>query len=245
MVQSSSGTAAPQKKGKWVETLPEQRDPIHSCRVYPSDNVWGIPTLKPVPLALVPDFLIPFRTRLRDGRSPEGYAVHFYIDDYRFNSAWGKPYAVMNGLKDNFKAVLTPDYSLYIDMPPVLKTFNVYRNRWCGAFWTEHTDLVVIPSLSWDTPDTFEYSFLGVPQNSVVAVKGVANSGNPSNPVHYNLYKQGYTEMVSRLHPSLIIIYGQIPSELSTLAPIRCYPTRWQEIREQRKALKDGIGRKQ
>src|SRR5581483_11728881 len=158
---------------RWVGTsLPEQRDPLHSGLLYPSTNEFGLPDLEHVPLSAVPDYLVPFKTRLRWGRSSKGLAVHFFLDDYRIQSAFTKPYAVLAALLSTYSTVLTPDFSVYTDWPKAMQLWNVYRSRWCGAFWRDKSEgrLTVIPTVQWSTRDSFEYCFLGIPTRSVVAI---------------------------------------------------------------------------
>ncbi len=63
------------QRRSWAATaLAEQRDPLHSTLLYPSSNEYGFPDLEHVPLAAVPDYLVPFRTRLRWGGAAEDSA---------------------------------------------------------------------------------------------------------------------------------------------------------------------------
>lgn len=58
--------------------------------------------------------------------------VHFFLYDYKFERIWKKPDADLEKLKC-YRAVLSPDFSMYIEMAPVLQLYNTFRNRWCGA----------------------------------------------------------------------------------------------------------------
>ena len=42
--------------------------------------------------------------------------LHFFVDDYQFERLWNSPKQYIELLK-KFDAVLTPDFSLYMDMP--------------------------------------------------------------------------------------------------------------------------------
>ena len=44
--------------------------------------------------------------------------VHFFLDDYQIERIWNRPEFYINKLKD-FDCVLTPDFSLYSDMPKI------------------------------------------------------------------------------------------------------------------------------
>ncbi len=59
--------------------------------------------------------------------------VHFFLYDYRFERVWKNPDSDIEKLR-LYKAVLSPDVSMYIEMAPVMQLDNVFRNRWCGAY---------------------------------------------------------------------------------------------------------------
>ena len=56
-----------------------------------------------------------------------------------------------------------------MEMDKWRKIENVAKNRWVGAFWQEH-GLIVIPTISWGKPSTFDYCFDGDEEGSIVAI---------------------------------------------------------------------------
>lgn len=58
--------------------------------------------------------------------------VHFFLDDYKFEVLWNNPEPRIKKLAQ-YRAVLTPQYSLYTEMPMTLQLYNTFRNRWVGA----------------------------------------------------------------------------------------------------------------
>lgn len=60
-----------------------------------------------------------------------------------------------------YKFLLTPDYSLYADMPRAVQLYNVFRNRWRGAYW-QAQGLTVIPTISWSVPKNDEFLIANV-----------------------------------------------------------------------------------
>ena len=73
--------------------------------------------------------------------------VHFFIDDYQFERIWNFPERYIDKLS-KFKAVISPDFSLYTGMSTISQLWNVYRNRFIGAYM-QMKGIEVIPSLSW------------------------------------------------------------------------------------------------
>ena len=61
---------------------------------------------------------LPAKTLLAEEKKNEGR--HFFIDDYQFERIWSAPDKYTCVLK-GFKCVLTPDFLLYLDMPPPMQ----------------------------------------------------------------------------------------------------------------------------
>ncbi len=78
-----------------------------------------------------------------------------------------------------YRAVLTPDYSMYTDMNPTIQLYNTFRNRWVGAYFKEN-GIKVIPTVSWGLENTFDFCFNGIDKGSIVAVSTymVSEHGN-------------------------------------------------------------------
>ena len=137
------------------------------------------------------------------------YIAHFYYDDYKFIQAWREPNKYIDRLKE-FKAVISPDFSLYTDFPLTLQILSCYRRQWCGAYW-QSKGIEVIPDVVWGEEKTFEFCFDGIPKFSTVAVStvGVKNDKDWNNKDD-NLFMRGYNEMLKRLEPKTILFYGSM-----------------------------------
>lgn len=134
--------------------------------------------------------------------------VHFFIDDYRFNRLWINIDRYVNNLK-RFRYVMTPDFSTYTDFPKAIQIYNHYRKHWIGAYLQEN-GVKIIPTISWSTPDSFDWCFDGEPEGGTVAISSV---GCMNEKKKKELFLTGYREMVQRLHPESIIFYGNVPDE--------------------------------
>ena len=63
-------------------------------------------------------------------------------------------------------------------MAPVMQIYNVFRNRWCGAYWASK-GLRVIPTVNWGDESTFDFCFEGIEGESLLLLldaKGIAAS---------------------------------------------------------------------
>lgn len=129
--------------------------------------------------------------------------VHFYVDDYQFERIWSYPEKYLEALSE-YECILSPDFSLYMDMPMPMKIWNVYRSRFIGAYYQQH-GITVIPTISWAEPETFEFCFSGIPKGSVVSVSTV---GVKEDEQAMETWKHGMDEMIKVIEPSVIIEYG-------------------------------------
>lgn len=78
---------------------------------------------------------------------------------------------------------------------------SVAKNRWVGAYW-QNKGLTVIPTISWSNSRSFEFCFDGVEPGAVVAVGMVGCKNSRTG------FMRGYNEMLKRIHPEKIIVFG-------------------------------------
>jgi hypothetical protein len=210
------------------QTLPGSFDMLHSGQVFPSENPYGIPSLPHAPLRFIPTWLAPYRTRIRSVNGKAGGAVHFFLDDYRFETVWSRPHKALEYLR-KFQTLLTPDFSVYADMPHTLQLWNVYRNRWCGAWWAAQ-GFRVIPTVSWAGRESYPFGFAGIARHSIVALSTVGVRAHDQRQ-----FARGFHEMLARIQPVCVLCYGKLPDDLARLVEARCYPTRWDGIQQARR----------
>lgn len=129
--------------------------------------------------------------------------IHFYLDDYQFERIWNNPEEYVDIL-EKYDCMLSPDFSLYLDMSYSMKIWNVFRSRLIGQYY-QRQGIKVIPTLSWAEEETFEFCFDGIPKGSIVSIStiGVKRSNEAMN-----IWKNGVDEMIKRIEPSAILIYG-------------------------------------
>ena len=151
--------------------------------------------------AHIPTGLVGFNYALTSDDKSKG--VHFYIDDYQFERIWNDPHKYIEVLRD-FDCVLTPDFSLYMDMPMSMKIWNVFRSRLIGQMMQD-AGLIVIPTVSWAEAATFDFCFDGIEEGSVVSISTI---GVKQNPEAFEIWKAGTAELIRRKKPSTILVYG-------------------------------------
>jgi len=163
-------------------------------------DFWQMPTIKND--GFIPDRLIGFNYAKTSKEKQTG--IHFYLDDYQFERIWNNPEKYTDILFE-YDCILSPDFSLYLNMPMPMKIWNVYRSRHIGAYY-QSKGIRVIPTVSWAEPATFEFCFLGIPKNSIVSVSTI---GVKEDEAKLNIWKDGMEEMLDRIDPAAILLYGE------------------------------------
>ena len=171
------------------------------------------------PDAFVPDDLIGFNYVLSTKRRDAG--GHFFLDDYQFERIWDDPMTYMDRLAE-FPCVLTPDFSLYMDMPMAMKIWNVYRSRLIGQMMQDR-GMHVIPTLSWAEPETYQFCFDGLREGGTVAVSTVGVMRDQSSQA---IWKAGMDEAMKRLRPKNVLCYGSRISYDFGTVPVKYFEAR-------------------
>ena len=149
----------------------------------------------------IPQGLMGFNYALTSKDFSKG--IHFYVDDYQFERIWNNPHKYIDILRD-YDCVLTPDFSLYMDMPMSMKIWNVFRSRLIGQMMQDE-GLTVIPTVSWAEPETFDFAFAGLPEGGVMSISTV---GVKQDPHAFEIWKSGTDELIKRKKPSALLVYG-------------------------------------
>ncbi|MGI5985709.1 MAG: DUF4417 domain-containing protein [Clostridiales bacterium] len=132
--------------------------------------------------------------------------VHFFLYDYRFERIWKNPDNDIEKLS-RYRAVLSPDFSIYLEMAPVMQLYNVFRNRWCGAYWASK-GMRVIPTVNWGSEASFDFCFEGIEKGSVVAVSTYMATEHGNRKDQKQWFLAGYNEMLRRIEPGKIVCYN-------------------------------------
>lgn len=149
----------------------------------------------------IPKELIGFNYAKSNDRKDVG--IHFYIDDYQFERVWNNPQDYVDVLKQ-YECILSPDFSLYMDMPMPMKIWNIYRSRVIGQYYQQQ-GIKVIPTMSWAEKETFDFCFKGIPQHSVVSISTI---GVKRSTEAFKIWREGMDAMIAEIQPSTILVYG-------------------------------------
>lgn len=177
---------------------------LHAFDPYRAEGFYQMPVIGGC--SYIPDDLIGFKYVKAQPAIPEKTAAHFFIDDYQFERIWNNPPVYIGMLIDRgCECALSPDFSLYMDMPMAMKVWNVYRSRLIGQMMQD-AGLQVIPTLQWAEPETFKFCFDGILKGGTVAT---SNVGIMRDQEALEVFRQGMDEAIKRIQPDTILCYGK------------------------------------
>lgn len=162
-------------------------------------DFWQMPIIRNN--GFVPEELIGFNYAKTSEKKNVG--IHFYLDDYQFERVWNYPEKYVE-LFQEYDCILSPDFSLYTDMPMPMKVWNVYRSRLIGAYYQSY-GIPVIPTLSWAEKETFDFCFKGIPKGSIVSISTI---GIKKDKDAMKTWLDGVKEMLKTVNPKTLLIYG-------------------------------------
>ena len=184
-------------------------DVFHSFLVKEADYEGYIELPKIKTSNLIHKKLVPFSKAMSKSWNDFDCWVMFYEHDVKFERLWNNPKRYMEKLK-KFKGVISPDFSLYRNMPLVMQQWNTYRSR-ALAVWLQKNGIEVIPNVRFNDERTYDFCFDGIEKFKTVSV---GTHGCIKNKVDKDYFKKGLAELVKRLSPKIIIVYGATPDDI-------------------------------
>ena len=182
-------------------------NPLFMRNSFATTGKWGIPLVKKQELTTENIMLVACSdTRANDNEANKKKGVHFFVDDYRFSGIYDNPERTLERYSQ-YAFLLTPDFSTYSDMDLWRQLESVAKNRWVGAYW-QSKGRIVIPTVSWSTPRSFEFCFDGVEQHATVAISTLGCKKAKID------FMRGYEVMLEKLRPEAIICFGDPFSEM-------------------------------
>ena len=164
-----------------------------------TNDFWQMPTINND--HFIPESFIGFNYAKTSTEKNVG--IHFYIDDYQFERVWNYPEKYIDILSE-YECIISPDFSLYCDMPMPMKIWNTYRNRWIGSYF-QSKGIKVIPNVRWDSEETYEFCFKGIPKGSIISVSTVSLKQEKELR---EMWQKGMKEAIAQIEPETILLYG-------------------------------------
>lgn len=178
------------------------------------DGILEIPVIERPTRIIIPEGMIPFSLRRKDKERKR--FICFYEHDKRFSNILMAADEFTEELKQ-FPGIISPDCSLYWDMPLCLQIANIYMNRAVGYYF-QSKGIYVIPNIRWGDERTYttvelpeKAAFLGVPRHSIVSI-GTYGCVKSKEAKHY--FREGLLEMLDELEPEVVLVYGSMPKQI-------------------------------
>ncbi|MGN0180364.1 MAG: DUF4417 domain-containing protein [Monoglobaceae bacterium] len=184
-------------------------DVFHSYLVEDADYEGYIELPKIKTSNLIPKKLVPFSKAMSKTWNDFDCWVMFYEHDVKFERLWNNPKRYLERLK-KFKGIISPDFSLYRNMPLVMQQWNTYRGR-ALAVWLLSNGIEVIPNVRFGDERTFSFCFDGIEKFKTVAI---GTHGCIRSHIDRDYFKKGLAELVKRLSPKIIVVYGAAPDDI-------------------------------
>lgn len=188
------------------------------------DEVLDMPNLALPKRMEIPQNLIPFSKAAYSADCAE--YVHFYEHDVVFRDFLREPELYVERLY-RFPGIITPDCSLYRDMPLVLQMANTYMSRSVGCYLQEQ-GMNVIPNIRWGDERSYApgitdipFAFMGIEKHGIVSVSTYGCIRGKENKKHFH---DGFHSMLSFLNPEIVLIHGAMPADVFSDIPtgLRC-----------------------
>jgi hypothetical protein len=171
--------------------------------------------------AAVPTSLTEFR-KLKNPKTKNQF-IHFYMPDKKFESVYRNPRQYLQWFR-RFDGIIGFDFSIHAECPLYKQVESFGRNREL-SYWFARQGVSVIPNVRWGTKETFDWCFEGLPKRSTVAVSTLGCSKDARDR---QLFEDGFIEMLTRLEPKTVVVYGTKSEKL--VPPLFTYMTNTETV---------------
>ncbi len=160
----------------------------------------------------IPKALAPYtaRKRIKDKNT----FLHCFIHDFQFSGLITDTKRHVEEIA-SFAGMICPDPTITIGGPKTINQAQVYFSRAVGFYLQKH-GVFAVPCIRWGDPTTYDYCFLGVPKNYIVAISThgcIAPCKSNENKLR-TIFQDGLPVMLRELSPSAVIVYGRMPEDI-------------------------------
>lgn len=188
---------------------------------FPSSNELGIPDLLPEMLYQPADdvgiyvghhttaheeYLWNYQNSSAVGMDFTKTILCFYTYDEKFDPIWEDyPDYIEKWLAQGWRAVVSPNWSLFPFEPRVVQLYNIYKSRFIGRY-LQAVGMKVIPDLDWNTIEEFQFNMLGIPVGLPCLSVQLQTNTKFGNMRKGRI--EGLNVIAQKLKPESIMIYG-------------------------------------
>ena len=186
----------------WESRKSSELDRLNTSMLFETDNRYGFPTVRSSENFSCSD-LIGFHLSKKMKSCDLGKAVHFFLDDYKFEQIWTRPRDFIHTFL-TYGNIISPTFSIWSNQPYSLNLFNMYRSRWCTRFFQEF-GINVLVDCRWSDESSYDYAFSSIEKHSPVIVNTVGTKYLDNR----KMFVDGFEEMLRVVEPSKLYVYGE------------------------------------
>lgn len=149
----------------------------------------------------VPDDLVSFSKIQASGDYSKW--IHPYEHDYVIERIWKYPQKYLPIIK-KYAGIISPDFSLYRDMPLIMQIYNIFRSRMI-ARWLQDNGVKVIINVRFGDRRTYKIACMGIPKHCTIAI---GTHGTMKFREDRKVLEEGVAFVLKELEPNVLIIYG-------------------------------------
>ncbi len=176
------------------------------------DGEADIPCMMRMDNVIIPKKIAPYTARKRI-KNPNVF-LHCFIHDFQFSNLITETKKHVEEITI-FDGIICPDPTITIGGSRTINQAQVYFSRAVGFYLQKH-GIFAIPCVRWGDPSTYDYCFLGVPQDYIIAISthGCIMPCRENNNELRNAFIKGLPIMLEKLRPKYVIVYGRMPDEI-------------------------------
>ncbi|MCF0107857.1 MAG: DUF4417 domain-containing protein [Bacilli bacterium] len=176
------------------------------------DGDADIPCMLTLNNIVIPKSLAPYTARKRIKN--KNVVLHCFIHDFQFSNLITETRKHVEELTE-FDGIICPDPTITIGGSKTINQAQIYFSRAVG-FYLQKNGVFAVPCIRWGDQSTYDYCFLGVPKNYIVAISthGCIMPCRVNNNELRNAFIKGLPVMLERLKPKYVIVYGGMPDEI-------------------------------
>lgn len=177
-------------------------------------GIFDFPAIKPNKELIIPKRFTPY-SRRKSEKVKDSFIMFFELDKKFVDFI----ICIKKYIKEilPYKGIITPDCSLYRNMPLALQIANTYINRLVGHYLQE-IGMYVIPHVRWGDERSYttilfneKFAFIGLPKNSILSISTYGCIQGKENKYYF---KEGLKNMLLELTPKIVLVYGQMPDSV-------------------------------
>ena len=153
---------------------------------------------------LIPERLVPF-DKLNEIDDISNVFICFYCNDKSLNKVRKNPKQYLK-MFSRAKGIIGMDYSVFVDQPYVVQTYQIYNNL-AYTFFYGLRHIGIIPNIRTGSETTSKEFYEALPKNSTVSI---GTYGFSKTIEEKNRINQFIDELIENNHPRRIIVYGSL-----------------------------------